>query len=109
MERYTAEGGQQWVAKYVWLKHNNYVFRFAVGDGDPNGDYRSDKEAQVTFNQMFSTFTFTDQNRSISVNPEGKACGRLAGETGQFACPTGYVCQYPNPMYPDAQGKYVRK
>lgn len=38
----------------------------------------------------------------------GKACGGFAGETGQFACPEGYKCEYPKPSYPDAQGKCVK-
>lgn len=40
---------------------------------------------------------------------EGKPCGGFAGETGEFACPNDYTCQYPKPMYPDAQGTCVRK
>lgn len=70
LEGYTADGGQQWVAKYVWVYNNKYVFRFAVGDGDPNGDYRNNKEAQVVFNQILSTLTFTNQNQtSVSLAP----------------------------------------
>ncbi len=39
---------------------------------------------------------------------EGKPCGGFAGEKGQYACPSGYKCQYPEPLYPDAQGKCVK-
>lgn len=38
-----------------------------------------------------------------------KACGGFAGETGEFACPSGYYCKYPKPIYPDAQGVCVKK
>lgn len=38
---------------------------------------------------------------------EGKLCGGFAGETGKFACPTGYNCKYSEPIYPDAQGRCV--
>lgn len=40
---------------------------------------------------------------------EGKVCGGLGGEKGQFACPAGYKCKYPEPMYLDAQGKCVKE
>lgn len=42
-------------------------------------------------------------------NIEDKACGGIMGEKGEFACPTGYKCQYPKPMYPDAQGKCAKE
>jgi len=58
----------------------------------------------LLFNQILSTFKFLDQE-----HPEGKPCGGFAGEQGQSACPSGYKCQYPKPMYPDAQGKCVKK
>lgn len=41
-------------------------------------------------------------------NIEEKDCGGFAGETGQMACPTGYYCKYPRPMYPDASGKCTK-
>ncbi len=40
---------------------------------------------------------------------EGKSCGGFAGETGPMACPIGYYCKYPVPMYPDASGKCTKK
>lgn len=40
---------------------------------------------------------------------EGKDCGGFAGETGSNACPTGYYCKYPAPMYPDASGICTKK
>lgn len=39
---------------------------------------------------------------------EGRACGGFAGKQGKFACPDGYKCEYPKPIYPDAQGKCVK-
>lgn len=56
------------------------------------------------FDQILQTFKFLDQ----PTTPESKACGGFAGEQGEFACPTGYRCQYPKPMYPDTQGKCVK-
>lgn len=61
------------------------------------------------FDQIIQTFKFTDQISPTTTNPEGKPCGGFAGETGEFACPAGYTCQYPKPMYPDAQGKCIKK
>ena len=58
---------------------------------------------QIT-NQIISSFKFTDQE-----NGKEKVCGGFAGETGQFACPEGYSCKYPEPIYADAQGVCVKK
>lgn len=62
-----------------------------------------DSLAEQTFDQILSTFKILDQT-----NAEEKACGGLAGEQWQFACPAGYKCKYPEPMYPDARGKCVK-
>lgn len=44
----------------------------------------------------------------VTGNTQESFCGGYAGETGQYACPSGYKCQYPEPVYPDAQGKCVK-
>lgn len=56
-----------------------------------------------TFDQILSTFKFID-----STSVEGKSCGGFGGEKGDRACPEGYYCKYPEPMYPDASGKCVK-
>lgn len=55
-----------------------------------------------------TTESVTVKQIPMPTSVEGKACGGFAGETGEFACPAGYKCQYPKPMYPDAQGKCVK-
>lgn len=75
----------------VIIKLNNQYIHF-INQGFQN------------FDQVLQTFKFLDQTNGA----EGKACGGFAGEKGEFACPTGYKCQYPKPMYPDAQGKCVK-
>lgn len=37
-----------------------------------------------------------------------KPCGGFGGESGEFACQTGYYCKYPSPMYPDASGICIK-
>lgn len=44
-----------------------------------------------------------------TTSAEGKDCGGFAGEKGLWACPTGFFCKYPEPIYPDASGKCTRK
>lgn len=66
-------------------------------------EYTGNSENISTFNRILSTFNFLDQT-SI----EGKICGGFAGETGEFACPKGYKCKYPEQVYPDAQGECVK-
>lgn len=75
--------------KTIYVSHNSYTMEI-FGTGSST-------------NQILSTFKFLDEN------VEGKACGGFVGETGQFACPEGYKCEYPKPMYPDAQGKCVKE
>ncbi len=50
-----------------------------------------------------------DDQTAIPTNMEGKACGGFAGEKGDRACPEGYYCKYPKPVYPDAAGKCVKR
>lgn len=39
---------------------------------------------------------------------KGKGCGGIAGETGENACPAGYVCRYAD-NYPDASGSCLSR
>jgi len=66
--------------------------------------------AQVVSKQILSTFKFLSASPAggDQKSAEGKVCGGFGGEKGQFACPAGYKCKHPEPMYPDAQGQCVR-
>ncbi len=83
------------------LNKNNQELRIQYGTGGINKNLN-----ESVFTSILSTFKFIDQTQT---NPEGKGCGGFAGETGDAACPTGYKCQYPQPHYPDGQGKCVKK
>lgn len=85
-------------AKHVYIKKGDLIFEIETGNINNPDDIIK------RFDQILQTFKFLDQTNGA----EGKACGGFAGETGQFVCPTGYKCQYPKPMYPDAQGKCVK-
>lgn len=89
MAKYKIVSYQPGSPKYLYLSNNSkmYLFRIIGQPGD----------------QILSTFKFLDQTSA-----EGKVCGGFGGEKGQFACPTGYKCKYPEPMYPDAQGQCVK-
>ncbi|MBI2085838.1 hypothetical protein HYT74_00695 [Candidatus Daviesbacteria bacterium] len=56
------------------------------------------------FDQILSTFKFTDQVES----PEGKFCGGIAANLPENQCPKGYTCQMDG-SYPDAGGKCVKE
>lgn len=59
---------------------------------------------------IFGFFLWMQYQKTIpqEKSVEGKPCGGFAGETGEFACPNGYTCQYPKPMYPDGSGTCVK-
>ncbi|MDP3758856.1 MAG: hypothetical protein Q8Q86_03985, partial [Candidatus Daviesbacteria bacterium] len=74
--------------KFMYVAKNEKMYLFRIID-----------DAKHTGDQILSSFKFS---------VEGKPCGGIAGDTGEFVCPSGYECQYPKPMYPDAQGRCVK-
>ena len=56
---------------------------------------------------LFERLTSSKYNPGIPTTEQ--VCGGFVGETGQFACPKGYYCQYPKPVYPDAQGVCIKE
>lgn len=74
--------------KFMYVAKDGKMYLFRVID-----------DAKHTGDQILSSFKFS---------AEGKPCGGIAGDTNEFVCPGGYECQYPRPMYPDAQGRCVK-
>lgn len=55
------------------------------------------------FDQILSTFKFTNENDTV----EGRFCGGIAANLPQNQCPEGYTCKLDGD-YPDAFGKCVK-
>lgn len=50
------------------------------------------------------TLLMTSSLDSAAEVRDGPGSGRLCGGIAGISCPDGYVCDYPEPRYPDAQG-----
>lgn len=65
-------------------------------------------QGRTIFNDILSSFKFTDQNPTPTAGIEGRFCGGIAANLPQNQCPSGYYCKLDG-NYPDAGGKCVKE
>ena len=78
------------------VKQGDTIYDISLGARNPNEPIS--KTARNVYNQILSTFKFTNPE-----NSEGKFCGGIAG----ISCPEDYRCKLDG-NYPDAGGKCVK-